>query len=73
MEYIANTLSAHLMMSRVVIVWLLIFGVVIFSFGFNVVRKLRLLNDKHHIINVDRDLVDIEILEENEEDGDDEL
>ena len=61
------------MMSRVVIVWLLIFGVVIFSFGFNVVRKLRLLNDKHHIINVDRDLVDIEILEENEEDGDDEL
>ena len=73
MEYIANTLSAHLMMSRVVIIWLLIFGVVIFSFGFNVVRKLRLLNDKHHIINVDRDLVDIEILEENEEDGDDEL
>ena len=73
MEYIANTLSAHLMMSRVVIIWLLIFGVIIFSFGFNVMRKLRMLNDKHHIINVDRDLVDIEILEENEEDGDDEL
>ncbi len=73
MEYIANTLSAHLMMSRVVIVWLLIFGVVVFSFGFNVVRKLRLLNDKHHIINVDRDLVDIEILEDDDENGDDAL
>ena len=73
MEYIANTLSAHLMMSRVVIVWLLIFGVIIFSFGFNVMRKLRMLNDKHHIINVDRDLVDIEILEDDDENGDDAL
>lgn len=61
------------MMSRVVIVWLLIFGVVVFSFGFNVVRKLRLLNDKHHIINVDRDLVDLEILEDDDENGDDAL
>ncbi|MBQ7484625.1 hypothetical protein SAMN05216518_1124 [Bacteroidales bacterium KHT7] len=73
MEYIANTLSAHLMMSRVVIIWLLIFGVIIFSFGFNVMRKLRMLNDKHHIINVDRDLVDIEILEDDDENGDDAL
>ena len=73
MEYIVNTLSAHLMMSRVVIIWLLIFGVIIFSFGFNVMRKLRMLNDKHHIINVDRDLVDIEILEDDDENGDDAL
>lgn len=73
MEYIANTLSAHFMMSRVVIIWLLIFGVIIFSFGFNVMRKLRMLNDKHHIINVDRDLVDIEILEDDDENGDDAL
>lgn len=73
MEYIANTLSAHLMMSRVVIIWLLIFGVIIFSFGFNVMRKLRMLNDKHNIINVDRDLVDIEILEDDDENGDDAL
>ncbi len=73
MEYIANTLSAHLMMSQVVIIWLLIFGVIIFSFGFNVMRKLRMLNDKHHIINVDRDLVDIEILEDDDENGDDAL
>ena len=73
MEYIANTLSAHLRMSRVVIIWLLIFGVIIFSFGFNVMRKLRMLNDKHHIINVDRDLVDIEILEDDDENGDDAL
>ena len=73
MEYIANTLSVHLMMSRVVIIWLLIFGVIIFSFGFNVMRKLRMLNDKHHIINVDRDLVDIEILEDDDENGDDAL
>jgi hypothetical protein len=73
MEYIANTLSAHLMMSRVVIIWLLIFGVIIFSFGYNVMRKLRMLNDKHHIINVDRDLVDIEILEDDDENGDDAL
>jgi hypothetical protein len=73
MEYIANTLSAHLMMSRVVIIWLLIFGVIIFSFGFNVMRKLRMLNNKHHIINVDRDLVDIEILEDDDENGDDAL
>ncbi len=73
MEYIANTLSAHLMMSRVVIIWLLIFGVIIFSFGFNVMRKLRMLNDKHHIIYVDRDLVDIEILEDDDENGDDAL
>ena len=73
MEYIANTLSAHLMMSRVVIIWLLIFGVIIFSFGFNVMGKLRMLNDKHHIINVDRDLVDIEILEDDDENGDDAL
>ena len=73
MEYIANTLSAHVMMSRVVIILLLIFGVIIFSFGFNVMRKLRMLNDKHHIVNVDRDLVDIEILEDDDENGDDAL
>ena len=53
MEYFAQNATRGLGSDKAWLVWALIAGVVVFSFGIRVLHKLFLLNKRHHFITID--------------------